>query len=243
LDHAATRNVPVVMSYTGTLADYNNHVQLLQSDAIDKWEGMGNRDLGSRLENVITIGIGSVSSSDRKYVLGELLVTSFGAKQGASLDGAVDALHRVLPANASMRRISGALSSVAHDAKLDNGAIDAERVLSVLGGPAETMFGDYSNHNQLINNIADYSGVSREDILGKSKGADIVNARSLVAWALCNEMNFGYSEAGRKLGKDHATIMNATKKVKRVLGTDDFKLKPREFALKKFVSGWEEKNN
>lgn len=64
-----------------------------------------------------------------------------------------------------------------------------------------------------IETVSKWTGVSRDDILGRRRGPKIVEARHLVMWALHRLSHMGTKEVGWLLHKDHSTITYGTRNI------------------------------
>lgn len=76
------------------------------------------------------------------------------------------------------------------------------------------------NANQAILEIAEEiageAGISLDDITGHSRKKIIVQTRHLVCF-VSNQRGYTVSQIGRAIGRDHTSVMNAIRNVKRNL--------------------------
>ncbi len=66
-----------------------------------------------------------------------------------------------------------------------------------------------------------YFKVTKADILGKSKKADIVKARQICAYLMCDMLSMPLQVLGKTLDRDHTTIMYARDKMKQQAALND----------------------
>lgn len=82
----------------------------------------------------------------------------------------------------------------------------------------------------IIEMVAVYYGWDREAILGRSRLAPIVKARSMVAWLLRQHLQFTWCAIGHCLERDHGTAINAHRKICEWMETDsELKRQGQEF--------------
>ena len=74
----------------------------------------------------------------------------------------------------------------------------------------------------IINAVCSYFKQKREDLLGKSKKADLVRARQICAYLMCEMLSLPLVAVGEKLGgRDHTTIMYARDKMETLEKRND----------------------
>ena len=71
-----------------------------------------------------------------------------------------------------------------------------------------------------IQPICDLWGVTPEQLTGKSKPTNIVEARQVLAWYLVNIDHFRLTAVGNLLNRTHATILHAVETVDGALKVD-----------------------
>ncbi len=240
LDHFHGDGKPVVASFTGNVREYLEMVGDLKSGKKDTRKKNANKDLGSRLENFTRVEVKSLLDSDRLDFTRKYLVKT-GIVGEENLEDAALAVYNSLPVGASVRSIIGAAETVNHDVESRDGFFDDESIGGLLGGTGQrSMFGDFAFPDQLLDKVSKFTGVSIEDITSKDRGAKIVAARDLAAWALVNEMGQTRANAGRLLKRNHSTVTSAVRKIKRVFSQEG-KLSDKEAHLRNLVSEWAER--
>ena len=244
LDDFNAKKKTVVMAYTGSRREYDEMVKGLETGGQDAHSNHGNADLGSRLEEVIEIGIKPLQYPDRADFVKEYLVgrNDFRIED---VDEVAEAIHNAIPiVGASTRRIIGAIESVFHDARCDDYYVDAARVVSVLGkgeGP-RSMLGNYAYVNQAFADIEKsiFEGTSftMGDLKKKSSSMEVVHLRDLIVYALDKEGQH-HVGIGKIIGKDRGTVKSSLKKIELVLGTDPSGLSKRQTRLRNIIEDWE----
>ena len=72
--------------------------------------------------------------------------------------------------------------------------------------------------DRIINTVAAFYGIRREDILSKSQSRECVMPRK-IAMHLCRDvLRLPYMAIGRLFGRDHSTVMSSVKQIKKSLG-------------------------
>ena len=245
LDRFHDAGKTVVMAYTGTGQEYDEMVGRLKSGKLDNYGNKGNCDLGSRLEAVTEVKVGSLGDSDRIDFVRKCLAR-VGLDYVEDIDSVAVGIHESLPVGASVRRISGAIDSVFHDARCDKGVVDYDRVLSVLGSGVgqRNMFGDYTYANQALEsvgkNILVNTKVTLKDIQSRSRQREIVSFRDLFVHALC-EAGQRVGDIARLLKKDSSTITASRKKTRNILDADPDELKANQVGLRRLIEDWEKR--
>lgn len=81
---------------------------------------------------------------------------------------------------------------------------------------------DYRNiaEDDIISKICNYYKVEKKFIFSSAKTRDICNARNAIILILNKDKGFSYSEIGRLLKKNHATIIGALKKITDKMSSD-----------------------
>ena len=76
--------------------------------------------------------------------------------------------------------------------------------------------------DKIISAVCNYFKQTKDDLLGKSKKADIVKARQICAYLLCDMMSLPLDFIGKTLGgRDHTTIIYARDKMEKLRQLND----------------------
>ena len=76
-----------------------------------------------------------------------------------------------------------------------------------------------------IETVSKWTGVSRDEIMGRRRDPNIVEARHLVMWALHRLSHLGTKEVGWLLQKDHSTITYAARNIDGYYDMPDWRRK------------------
>jgi len=173
--------------------------------------------LRSRLEGGL---VADIYPPDHKTRL-EILELKAGA-QSANLDGAILeflATHFYH----SVRELEGALIKLSTYARLNGSAIDvstAKQLLSDMISVSKQSVGYYPPSN-VIGAVADYYGVSPDDIAGKKRDLRTSRARHVTMYLLRQQNHCNLSEIGKILGdRDHSTVIHGCEKISAEISAD-----------------------
>ena len=74
----------------------------------------------------------------------------------------------------------------------------------------------------IVNAVCGYFNQQRGDLIGKGKKADVVKARQICAYLLCEMLSLPLVSIGKILGgRDHTTIMYARDKMEQLASLND----------------------
>lgn len=122
-----------------------------------------------------------------------------------------------------VRTLEGRLTKVIFAAKLHEEPITldlAMRALSESVSEAETT--EAVTPEKIIAAVCSYFKQKKEDLLGKSKKADLAKARQICAYLMCEMLSLPLVSVGEKLGgRDHTTIMYARDKMEKLEKLND----------------------
>ena len=75
---------------------------------------------------------------------------------------------------------------------------------------------------KILSAVCGYFKQKKEDILGKGKKADLVSARQICAYLMCEMLSLPLVSIGKILGgRDHTTIMYARDKMEKLVSLND----------------------
>ncbi|MGO0575815.1 chromosomal replication initiator protein DnaA [Ornithinimicrobium panacihumi] len=118
----------------------------------------------------------------------------------------------------NIRELEGALIRVAAFASLSSRVPDAELAAHVLKDIIPSSDASITAPT-IINVVADYFGITREELCGTSRSRSLVNARQ-AAMYLCRELTeMSLPQIGEAFGgRDHTTVMHAERKIRQQIG-------------------------
>ena len=122
-----------------------------------------------------------------------------------------------------VRTLEGRLTKVLFASKLHEEPISlslAKRALSE--SVSETEEKEAITHKTIIDAVCSYYKQKREDLLGKGKKADLVKARQICAYLMCEMLSLPLVSIGNVLGgRDHTTIMYSRDKIQELIKLND----------------------
>ena len=74
---------------------------------------------------------------------------------------------------------------------------------------------NHLNSKKVIDKTAKFFGISKEDILGKSRQKDINHARQTACYLMKYELKMSFPQIGKEFSRDHSTIMNSVSKIEK----------------------------
>ena len=122
-----------------------------------------------------------------------------------------------------VRTLEGRLTKVLFASRLHEEPITlslAQKALSE--SVSETEEKEEITHKTIINAVCSYYKQKREDLLGKGKKADLVKARQVCAFLMCEMLSLPLVSIGNLLGgRDHTTIMYSRDKMQELIKLND----------------------
>ena len=152
------------------------------------------------------IAILKKKAADKKYIISDE-VLEFLAKNSGH-DG---------------RTLEGRLTKVILASKLHEEAITLTLARKALNESVnETTEQEDVTSEKVISAVCSYFKQKREDLIGKGKKADLVKARQICAFLLCDMLSMPLVAVGNLLGgRDHTTIMYARDKMEQLSSLND----------------------
>ncbi len=152
------------------------------------------------------IAILKKKASDRKYIIADDVLEFLARDSG----------HDV-------RTLEGRLTKVIFASKLHEEPITLELAKKALNEAVnEEQEEEDVTPEKIISAVCGYFKQSKEDILGKGKKADVVKARQICAYLLCEMISLPLVAVGKFLGgRDHTTIMYARDKMEKLASLND----------------------
>ena len=122
-----------------------------------------------------------------------------------------------------VRNLEGRLNRVIFASKLHEEAITLDLARKALNESIDdsTEQEDITSE-KIISAVCTYFKQKREDLIGKGKKADLVKARQICAFLLCDMLSMPLVAVGNLLGgRDHTTIMYARDKMEKLSSLND----------------------
>ena len=122
--------------------------------------------------------------------------------------------------NTNVRELEGALLKVLMYSQLTHKEATIETVKEALKEHTKDV-GDKIDSDKIIDTVSEYFHISSSDIIGKKKNKDIVEARMVAVYLICELLNLPLITIGQIFGgRDHTTIMYSRDKIANLIATD-----------------------
>lgn len=113
------------------------------------------------------------------------------------------------------RELEGVFVRIINEASLTDGVVNQVLVEKIIGVKQERK-NKRLRPIQLISLVAKYYDFKNKDLLGKSRKAELVEARHVAIYLLRGELGLQLTKIGELMGgRDHTTIMHAEEKIRR----------------------------
>ncbi len=121
-----------------------------------------------------------------------------------------------------VRTLEGRLTKVIFASRLHEEPITvdlAKRALNESVGETEEQ--EDVTPDKIILAACGYFKITKTDLLGKSKKAELVKARQVCAFLMCDMLSLPLQVLGKAMDRDHTTIMYARDKMKKQASLND----------------------
>ena len=119
----------------------------------------------------------------------------------------------------NIREIIGAVTQLIAMAELRNIKPNLELAQGLIQNSRPTR-PNHLNSKKIIDKTAKYLGISKEDILSKSRQKDINHARQVACYLMKYELKMSFPQIGKEFSRDHSTIMNGVSKIEKGIKLD-----------------------
>ena len=122
-----------------------------------------------------------------------------------------------------VRTLEGRLTKVIFASRLHEEPITLSLARKALNDAVgETEEEEDATPEKIISAVCGYYKITKEELVGKSKKADLVKARQVCAYLMCDMLSMPLELLGKKyLDRDHTTIMYARDKMKKLASLND----------------------
>ena len=73
------------------------------------------------------------------------------------------------------------------------------------------------NVKDIITSVCDYYGLTKQQLMGKSRTKNISNARHMAMYLIRKNLDYSYLKIGEEFGgRDHATVISACEKIDKL---------------------------
>lgn len=120
-----------------------------------------------------------------------------------------------------VRTLEGRLTKVLFASKLHEEPISVELAkLALYESVAEEK--EDVTPDMVIDSTCSYFGINKNDILGKNKRAEIVKARQICTYLMCEMLTIPLTNIGQTMGgRDHATVIYSRNKIAELIKVND----------------------
>lgn len=119
----------------------------------------------------------------------------------------------------NIRELEGVLNSIICQSKLKGRDLTINEIKDLIKNNLKPK--KNSSIKDVIKTIAEYYGITEEEVYEKTRKKTVVRPRQIIMYILREDFNISYPTIGEKLGgKDHTTVMHSYEKVKEDLKTD-----------------------
>ena len=174
----------------------------------------------SRFSSGLSVGIDSPEFETSLAIL-EMKIKQSGQSIEVDPDGLAYIASNF---SGNIRSLEGALNRVLFYAiqfQPDGSSIRLETVMNALKAQAVVSDQTGLSPKKIIDTVADYYGLTHQQIVSKTRTKNIANARHISIYLCRTKLSLSYIKIGEEFGgRDHATIMSACRKVEKALKTD-----------------------
>lgn len=121
----------------------------------------------------------------------------------------------------NIRELQGALNRVIAVCELDGSYPDLKKTTAILSNIVSQPIKKATTPKDILKNVADFYGVSHDDLTNKSRKKEYVKPRQIAMYLMRKEIKSSFPSIGNWLGgRDHTTAMHAFEKVSTDIETD-----------------------
>ena len=126
----------------------------------------------------------------------------------------------------NVRTLEGRLNTVIFASKLHEEPISLKLAAMALQEAINVDESEVVTPESVIRATCSYYSITKADLLGKNKRHDIVRARQICVYLMCEMLSMPLVNVGKEMGgRDHSTIIYARDKVARLMKVNDALLK------------------
>ena len=119
----------------------------------------------------------------------------------------------------NIRELEGVLNSIICQSKLKGRDLTITEIKDLIKNNLKPK--KNSSIKEVIKTIAEFYGITEEEIYEKTRKKTVVKPRQVVMYILREDFDVSYPTIGEKLGgKDHTTVMHSCEKIKEDIKTD-----------------------
>lgn len=125
--------------------------------------------------------------------------------------------------NSDVRTLEGKLTKVIFASKLHESPINLDLAALALSESIQES-GEESEPvkpDTVIAAVCQFYKVNKDDLLGKNKRAELVRARQISCYLMCDILNLPLTAIGKAMGRDHATVIYSRDKIANLMKKND----------------------
>jgi chromosomal replication initiator protein len=119
----------------------------------------------------------------------------------------------------NIRELEGALTRLMATCQLSGESPTLEMANQILSS-FETPTKANVNLEKILNEVSEFYGLKKDEILGKKRDKALVHPRQITMYLLRHELNFSYPKIGKELQRDHTTIIHGCEKIEKAIIQD-----------------------
>jgi len=119
----------------------------------------------------------------------------------------------------NIRELEGALTRLIATCQLSGEPPTLELANQILSS-FETPTKAKVNLEKILNEVSEFYGLKKDEILGKKRDKALVHPRQITMYLLRHELNFSFPKIGKELQRDHTTIIHGCEKIEKAIIQD-----------------------
>ncbi len=123
------------------------------------------------------------------------------------------------------RQLEGVVKKLQACVSINNENITVPVAQSFIKEVVRDIVPDPITVDRVLDEVSRTYSVSKEEILSKSRNAEIALARQVAIYIVWKTLNLSYSDIGREFNKNHTTIIYTIEKMKDVMESDSYQKK------------------
>ena len=196
--------------YTFNTLYENNKQIVLSSDRPPKAIPELEERLRSRFEGGMIADVGSPDYETRLAILKTKVKEKGFEMPEESLNYIASHIQK------NIRELEGALNRVIATCELKEEYPDLQKTTAILADLISQPVKKATTPKDILKNVAEFYGVSVDEILAKNRKKDIVKPRQIAMYLMRDEIKSSFPSIGERVGgRDHTTAMHAYEKISR----------------------------
>jgi chromosomal replication initiator protein len=120
----------------------------------------------------------------------------------------------------NVRQLEGVIKKLAAIRSMLHLPIDMDMAQRAVADVFRESPGLHPTPELILEEVVNFTGVSKENILGSTRSKDVMNARQIFIYLLTQMTDMSLPAIGKYIGKDHSTAIHARDKIARLMETD-----------------------